>query len=76
MNLMPVNGSKVSGRELRRRLNQEASFVQGEMAPLVAQLAHNDGVSQKKITALELRLDALNHMTWLQRCRWLLKGQI
>ncbi len=46
------------------------------MAPLVAQLAHNDGVSQKKITALELRLDALNHMTWLQRCRWLLKGQI
>lgn len=76
MNLLPMNAGRVSGRETRRRLNAEAAFVQGQLAPLVKSLAHNDGVSQGRILKLEARLDAFNTLTAWQRLKFLFTGVI
>ena len=72
--IVPLNGNaKVSGRELRRRLNQESAYLGSQIGPAVNQLLHNDQITQQKITALETWKDGQPRTFW-QRLRWLFTG--
>lgn len=73
--LLPMNGQrKVSGREIRRRLNSSESFITGEVAPAVRQLLHNQAVAKQKIDALETAQAAWLALTCWQRLRWIVTG--
>lgn len=61
---------KVSSREIRR--------VLGAAAPTIQQLAHNDGVTQQRIVALEGRMDqaeAFRALSFWQRVVWMCRGE-
>lgn len=48
------------------------------MSEVVGQLSHNDGVSQRRIQALEARADqaeAFRALSFWQRMRWILRGE-
>lgn len=61
---------QVSHRELRRVLGSGVRET-------VGMLVQNDGVSQRKITALEAKaatVEAFMEMTFWQRLRWIFRG--
>lgn len=73
--VIPMN-SKLSGREVRRRLNQRQAFLDDQMTPAVQQLLQNMQVARVKIDALEAAQSAHRMLTFWQRVRWIVKGAV
>lgn len=73
--VIPMN-SKLSGRELRRRLNAREAFVNEQVTPAVQQLLHNSSVARTKIDALEAAQATWQALTFWQRVRWIVKGAV
>lgn len=72
--LVPMNNKKVSGRELRRKLNADSAWMGTQVAPAINQLLRNEQVTQRRIMALEADVDAFHALTFWQRLRWLCVG--
>lgn len=78
MQLIPINGHKLSSRELRRRLNAEAAFVTEQVAPSVNAALQNEQVTRQRVERLEgwaAVAEGILTRGFLGRLRWLVTGR-
>lgn len=69
--VIPMNGKRVSGRELRRRLNAESALLRDKAVPAIGDL-------HQRVVVIESRLGgvgALLSRGFIGRLRWLLRGK-
>lgn len=78
MQIVPMNGKRVSGRELRRRLNAETAFLQEKAVPAINTALVNVGAVAERVTTLESRVNGVGALLargFWGRLRWLVLGR-
>lgn len=76
--MIPMNGRKVSGRELRRQLNGETAWLQGQVVPAINTALQNGQAVQARVDALEPKVagvEALLARRFWGRLSWVVTGR-